>query len=116
MPASHYGKLFYDNGMPAWKAKGAWAKPWVKENENKQMVQDYTDYDLVILREALTNYFVQGIPVEDTINGCKELSKFQKIVMVSSKYTGALHGVSMVKGSSKPEDYIGEQVNEKHLR
>lgn len=100
------GDLFYKSGKPAWKAKGAWAKPWLKEVENeagvKMVVPDYVDYDLVIIREALTNYLVQGIPVEDTINNCNELLKFQKIVMVSSKYKYGMHG--------------NERVNEKHLR
>lgn len=50
------------------------------------------DYDMAIVNEAIVNYLVKGIPVEQTINSCDELKKFQKIFKVSSKYSHALHG------------------------
>jgi hypothetical protein len=50
------------------------------------------DYDLPIVNEAIVAYMVHGTPIEDTINACNELIKFQKIVMVSAKYKHALHG------------------------
>lgn len=65
----------------SYKSKGAYVK---KLND--------LDNDLAILNEAVTNYFVKGIPVEKTIMECDELVKFQKIVKVSSKYDHALHG------------------------
>lgn len=74
------------------KAKGAWADDWLREDENKQLVPDYTKYDLVILRKALHAYFKDGTPVEDTINNCTDLIDFQKIVMVSRKYDCGIHG------------------------
>ncbi|MBQ9737959.1 MAG: hypothetical protein IJV75_00380, partial [Alphaproteobacteria bacterium] len=43
--------------------------------------------------EAVINYFVKGVPVEETILNCNELIKFQKIVKVSSGYEYALHGI-----------------------
>lgn len=54
--------------------------------------QNRLDYDTPILNEAVVNYFVKGIPVEDTINNCNELIKFQRVVKVSSKYNYAMHG------------------------
>jgi hypothetical protein len=79
------------------KAKGAWAKDWrredVAEDGTKTMVDNLVDFDLVILREAIWEYFQHGTPVEDTINNCKDLRKFQKIVMVSSKYKYSFHGI-----------------------
>lgn len=54
--------------------------------------QNRLDYDTPILNEAVVNYFVKGIPVEDTINNCEELIKFQRVVKVSSKYDYAMHG------------------------
>lgn len=54
--------------------------------------QNRLDYDTPILNEAVVNYFVKGIPVEDTIYGCNELIKFQRVVKVSSKYDYAMHG------------------------
>lgn len=50
------------------------------------------DYDRAIVNEAVVNYFIKGVPVEETIFGCDELKKFQQIVKVSSKYEYALHG------------------------
>lgn len=64
-----------------YKSKGA----YVKELNN-------LDYDLPIVNKALINYFVNGIPVEETINNCNELREFQKIVKVSNKYMYALYG------------------------
>jgi hypothetical protein len=79
------------------KAKGAWAKDWrredVAEDGTKTIVDNLVDFDLVILREAIWEYFQHGTPVEDTINNCKDLRKFQKIVMVSSKYKYSFHGI-----------------------
>ena len=59
--------------------------------------QNSLDYDTPILNEAVVNHFVNGIPVEQTINECYELIKFQRIVKVSSKYDYAMHG-DEVKG------------------
>lgn len=44
------------------------------------------DFDMPILNTALYNYFVKGIPVEDTINQTDELKQFQKIVKLSDKF------------------------------
>lgn len=54
--------------------------------------QHSLDYDTPILNEAVVNHFVKGIPVEQTINECNELIKFQRIVKVSRKYDYAMHG------------------------
>jgi hypothetical protein len=121
------GKLYYDSGYPAWKAKGAWTKPWLKEikvDGVKKCVPDYTEYDCVIIREALSNYFIQEIPPEETIHNCNELIKFQKIVMVSSKYTHAFQGTvrkeTVVENFKKKTKVIAnddcKRLNEKHLR
>ena len=49
------------------------------------------DYDLPIVNQAVKDYIVYGIPVEDTIFGCRELRKFQKIVKLSNKYQWVEH-------------------------
>jgi DNA polymerase len=109
------------------KSKGAFAKGWQKEakiNGEKVLVEDYTDYDLVILREALHNYLVKGIPVEKTIYNCTDLRKFQKIVMVSSKYSHVLHGFPVeykwkenhqTKKKLQPTEQMKE-IRERHIR
>lgn len=50
------------------------------------------DYDLPIVNEAIVNWFVKGIDPEETIFGCTELVKFQKIVKISGKYDYARYG------------------------
>lgn len=49
------------------------------------------DYDLPIVNEAVKNYIVYGYSVEDTILGCREFRKFQKIVKLSNKYEWVEH-------------------------
>lgn len=88
-----------------YKSKGA----YVKE-------QSSIDYDLPIVNEALVNYMRFGTPIEDTVNNCNELIKFQKVVMVSSKYDCGLHGKLLVKKSTSMSDFEGEELNEKILR
>lgn len=77
------GDLYDKKGKPRWKAKGG-----VVKEQNK------LDYDTPILNEAVKNYFIKGIPVEDTINGCNELIKFQQICRVSSSYRYAMWGMN----------------------
>jgi len=63
------------------KSKGAYVKKL-----------DKLDNDLPIVNQALMDYFIKGIPVEETINNANKLIDFQKVVKVSSKYQYALHG------------------------
>lgn len=69
------------------KSKGAYVK---KLNE--------LDYDLPIVNKAVKEYFINNVPVEDTINNCNSLKEFQKIVKVSSKFTGAYHNNKTLDG------------------
>jgi DNA polymerase elongation subunit (family B) len=50
------------------------------------------DYDLPIVNKALVEYFINGAPVEETINNCNDLKEFQMIVKVSNKFQYAQHG------------------------
>lgn len=65
----------------SYKSKGS----YVKKLKN-------LDNDLPIVNEAIVNWFVKGIDPEETIFGCKELIKFQKIVKVSNKFDYARYG------------------------
>ncbi len=49
------------------------------------------DNDLPILNEAMVNYISKKIPVEDTINNCKEMIKFQNIYRLSGDVKAAWH-------------------------
>lgn len=82
------------------------------------------DYDLPIVNEAIVNYMVNNVPIEDTINNCNDLIKFQKIVMVSSKYKGAITGTPIIGttetyGKTKTKKVVnvdGAMLKEKHIR
>lgn len=85
-----------------YKSKGA----YVKELSN-------LDYDLPILNEAVINYMVKGIPVEETINTCNQIKEFQKIVKVSSKYSHALYNPTIIEekiSGKKVKVFSGGQV------
>ena len=49
------------------------------------------DNDLPILNTALVEYMVHGTPIEQTINSCKELMQFQKLVKLSDDYKWVEH-------------------------
>lgn len=66
--------------------KGAYVKPL-----------DDLDYDLPIINKALVDYFTNGTPVEETINGCDQLKEFQMIRKISSKYEHIMHGEQQLK-------------------
>lgn len=67
------------------KSKGAYVKSLSK-----------LDNDLPIVNKALMDYFIKGVPVEETINGCNELIQFQKVIKASGKYKGLLHGREVI--------------------
>ncbi len=46
-----------------------------------------------IVSTAIVNHFVKGIPANETINNCTELSQFQTIAKAGSKYESAHHMV-----------------------
>lgn len=50
-----------------------------------------------IVATALQEYFVNGIPVEDTINGCNDIFEFQLIAKAGVKYHEAYHLVGEEK-------------------
>jgi len=46
-----------------------------------------------VVATALKEYFLNGTPVEDTINGCNDISQFQMIAKAGVKYREAYHVV-----------------------
>lgn len=51
----------------------------------------------VIVATALKEFFVNGTPVEDTINGCDDIFQFQIIAKAGAKYKETYHVVDGVK-------------------
>ncbi len=79
------------------ESKGAYLKPWQKKNAKKEWVDNDIDYDCVILRRALVEYFMYGTPIRDTILSCDDFRQFQKVVKITSLYRYALHGKNRIK-------------------
>lgn len=55
--------------------------------------------NMVIVKKALIEYFVNGTPVEETINGCNDIFQFQLIAKAGVKYREAYH---LVDGEKVP--------------
>ena len=53
----------------------------------------------IIVKQAVINYFINGTPPEDTINGCNDIFKFQIIAKAGGKYKEAYH---LVNGEKQP--------------
>ncbi len=74
------------------------------------------DNDLPIVNEALINYMVKGVAIEETINSCNELIKFQKIFKLTSNYEFVKHNGSKLYNKSyrvfasknKSDTYLGK--------
>ena len=55
--------------------------------------------NMIIVKKALIEYFVNGTPPEDTINNCDDIFQFQLIAKAGSKYKEAYH---LVDGEKYP--------------
>lgn len=71
--------IIHEDGR--YKSKGAYVK---KLNS--------IDNDLPIVNKALKEYFINNIPIEETIRNCRELIMFQKVVKITYKYSHVLYG------------------------
>lgn len=56
------------------------------------------DYDLPIVNKAIKEYFIHGVPVDQTVSECNELKQFQKIVKISSKFAYAMYDGEVIEG------------------
>lgn len=81
------------------------------------------DYDLPIVNEALVNYMVNDVSIEDTVYSCRDYRKFQKIVKVSNKYICGFHNGERLKDKTfrvfaskrKNDDIIGKVKLKNHV-
>ena len=75
------------------------------------------DNDLPILNDAVRDYLANGKPIEQTINECNELIKFQKIIKLSSKYKEVWYGTGVYSkvadGTTKVISIEGDLLNGK---
>jgi DNA polymerase len=78
--------LIVDHETGAIKSKGGYVKKLSP-----------IDYDLPIINRALVDFMVNGVPVEQTINGCDDLKEFQLVMKISGKHTHIQHGGKRLK-------------------
>jgi DNA polymerase len=102
--------LLIDRETGAVKAKGGYVKK----------LSDL-DYDLPILNKALSNFMIDGIPVETTINSCDDLKEFQLVAKISNKYSELWYGgsftiVSEGKKKVKKYNHDGKPIKERCIR
>lgn len=75
------------------------------------------DNDLPILNDAVRNYLAYGKSIEETINNCDELIKFQKVIKLSTKYKEVWYGTAVQNklndGTTKVESVDGELLSGK---
>lgn len=74
------GELYDAKGKERFKRKGAFVKKL-----------SALDNDLPIVNKAVVDYFVKGIPVEQTIMASDKLIDFQKITKITGKFEYAVH-------------------------
>lgn len=78
------------------------------------------DNDLPIVNEALVNYMTKNIPIEETINKCDDLIKFQKIVRIQGNYLCGWHNKKKLTdktfrvfaSNDWNDTYVGKQKRE----
>ena len=68
----------------------------------------------VIVATALKEFFVNGTPVEDTINACDDIFQFQIIAKAGAKYREAYHVVDGVKQSVQKVNRVYATADERY--
>lgn len=67
-----------------------------------------------IVATALKEYFVNGVPVEDTINGCDDIFQFQIVAKAGAKYREAYHIVDGVKEPVQKVNRVYATANDRY--
>lgn len=68
----------------------------------------------VIVATALKEFFVNGTPVEDTINGCDDIFQFQIIAKAGAKYKETYHVVDGVKEPAQKVNRVYATADERY--
>ena len=110
------------------------AKVWIKDVNNLlfidtkgkvKTVGGYLNYGIsvkgawainnnaTIVKKAIIDYFVNGTPPEETINGCDDIFAFQMIAKAGSKYKEAYH---LVDGEKQPIQKVNRVYATKDTR
>ena len=88
------GELYNEKGEPRWKIKGGYLVRGIPKAGAFNINNNAT-----IVAKAIVEYFVNGTPVEKTVNDCKSIFEFQIIAKAGAKYKEAYH---LVDGEKSP--------------
>lgn len=88
--------IIIDDKKGKHKAKGAYLKDL-----------NLLDNDLSVVNKALVNYFVNGTPLEETINACDDLIEFQKVIKLTNAYKYAMKDV-VFENEKVPNEETGK--------
>lgn len=69
--------------------------------------------NMIIVKKALVEYFVNNVPIEDTINNCDDIFQFQLIAKAGTKYKEAYH---LVDGEKTPVQKVNRVYASKDTR
>ena len=88
------GELYDEKGEPRWKIKGGYLVRGIPKAGAFNINNNAT-----IVAKSIVEYFVKGIPVEETINKSTDIFEFQLIAKAGAKYKEAYH---LVDGEKLP--------------
>ena len=88
------GNLYDEKGKPRWKIKGGYLVRGIASAGAFNVNNNAT-----IVAKAIVEYFVNGTPVEETINASDDIFEFQIIAKAGQKYKEAYH---LVNGEKTP--------------
>lgn len=88
------GELYDEKGKPRWKIKGGYLVRGIAPAGAFNINNNAT-----IVAKAIVEYFVNGTPVEETINNSTNIFEFQLIAKAGAKYKEAYH---LVDGEKLP--------------
>lgn len=74
-----------DNPKKPYKLKGKWSN---------QAEESVANLNAPITHEAILNYYVKNIPIEETINGCDDIFKFCFTAKAGHTYTKTYHYIN----------------------
>lgn len=73
---------------------------------------NFQNNSMAVLNKAVVNYFMNGQPVEDTINQEKDFSQFQMVAKAGSTYQNVWHMVNGLKHPTQKVNRVFASTNE----
>ena len=103
------GELYNEKGEPRWKIKGGYLVRGIPKAGAFNINNNAT-----IVAKAIVEYFVNGTPVEETINNSTNIFEFQIIAKAGAKYKDAYHLIDGEKVPVQKVNRIYATADEKY--